>query len=79
MIISLFMGTPEESRRVPRVPGAHVGRDGRKRGSQPDGQRQPQLVDHRRNLKRKFWNPRDPRPGAIRVIRVRFWCSDPSW
>ena len=46
MIISLFMGTPEESRRVPRVPGAHVGRDGRKRGSQPDGQRQPQVVNH---------------------------------
>jgi len=60
------MGTPVEFRRVHRVAGAHVGRNGRKRGSQPDGQRQPQMVNHRRNGKKEN---REPRLRVIRVIR----------
>jgi len=51
MIISLFMGTPVASRRRDNAADMHVERDGRERGSQPDGQRQPHVIDHRRNLK----------------------------
>jgi hypothetical protein len=51
MIISLFMGTPVASRRRDPAADMHVERDGREGGSQPDGQRQPHVIDHRRNLK----------------------------
>jgi hypothetical protein len=54
MIISLFMGTPVTSRRSDPAADMPVERDRRKRGSQPDGQRQPQMIDHRRNLKRNL-------------------------
>jgi hypothetical protein len=54
MIISLFMGTPVASRRRDRAADAYVERDGRERGSQPDGQRQPKVVEHRRDKNVKF-------------------------
>jgi hypothetical protein len=56
MIISLFMGAPVEFRRSHGAAGAHVEARGRECGSQPDGQRQPHVVNHRRNSKKKIVN-----------------------